>query len=109
MGDLMKRIDDLAALLRTVRKGRVAVLFHATWCPFCRAFLPVFQKATEGTRLEVIEAVVDDEQNPLWNEQDVDIVPTVLFFEGGKVVKRLDGRAGVGLTREDIEGAMAKA
>jgi thiol-disulfide isomerase/thioredoxin len=105
----MKRVEESKELAKAVKGKKAVVLVHATWCPFCRSFLPVFQKATEGAGLEVIEAVVDDEENPIWNEQDVDVVPTVLFFEGGKVVKRLDGRAGVGLTREDIEGAMAKA
>ncbi len=103
----MKRVEQLAELQAAVAAKQAVVLFHATWCPFCRRFLPAF---VEGTRdlqgREVIEAVLDDEDNPLWNEHRIELVPTVLFFEDGKVVKRLDGKPGIGLTAEHLAQAL---
>ena len=105
----MKRVEKTKELVAAVAKKKSVVLFHATWCPFCRAFLPAFEEATKGSKLEVSEAVVDDEDNPLWTEHAIELVPTVIFFENGKPVKRLDGRMGVGLTREEIVAALAEA
>ena len=56
---------------------------------------------------EPIEAVIDDEDNPLWDKYSVNIVPTVLFFDQGKVVKRLDGKGGVGLKAADRAKVLA--
>ncbi|MEM4389248.1 MAG: thioredoxin family protein [Candidatus Micrarchaeia archaeon] len=84
---------------------RVAALFYATWCPFCRAFLPVFRAAKlEGW--DWLEVVIDEEDNPLWEKYSISIVPTVLFFERGKILVRLDGKAGRGLSSEELAAAM---
>ena len=105
----MKRVETSKQLAAAVAKKKAVALFHAIWCPYCRSFVPIFEEGTRGSKLEVIEAVVDDEENPLWTEHSIEVVPTVLFFENGEVVKRLDGRPGVGLTREELASALAKA
>ena len=51
--------------------------------------------------------MIDEEENPLWEAYKIDIVPTVIFFESGKALRRLDGRAGVGLTGKDLAAALA--
>jgi len=104
----MKRVEKSKELAAAVGKSKAVVLFHATWCPFCRSYRPIFEEGTKGSKLAVLEAVIDDEENPLWVEQSIDLVPTVLFFEDGKVVKRLDGRPGVGLTREELAQALGE-
>ncbi len=104
----MKRVEQPQELEAAVQGKRAVVLVHATWCPYCRAYRPVFEKATQGSDLEVIEAVVDDEENPIWSDYQVDIVPTVLFFEDGKVTRRLDGRPGVGLTKDELVAALGQ-
>jgi hypothetical protein len=45
---------------------------------------------------------LDDYDNPLWDDYKVDAVPTVIFFEKGKVGKRLDGKFGVGLNEKQF-------
>lgn len=102
----MKRIEQGNELESAVAGKNAIVLFHSTWCPFCRAFRPVFAQATEGSELEVIEAVIDDEDDPLWDQHHIDVVPTVLFFENGKVVRRLDGRPGIGLRQAELDAAL---
>jgi hypothetical protein len=54
-----------------------------------------------------VEVLLDDEDNPLWVTYKIAIVPSVLFFKGGKVVKRLDGVARVGLHAEELGTALA--
>lgn len=53
-----------------------------------------------------VEAAIDEEENPLWDEYSIEIVPTVLFFENGKVVRRLDGKPGRGLAGRDLGEAL---
>ncbi len=102
----MTKVTDRAALDAAVGGDRTAVLFHATWCPYCRSFRPVFERVTGGSRWTAVEAVVDDEDNPLWEDYTLDVVPTVVFFENGTPVRRLDGRRGSGLTEKQLQDAL---
>ena len=79
---------------------RAIALFYASWCPFCVDFLPVFQKCAEGEGLGFL--VVQDDQETMGDRYAVEVVPTVLFFEKGKVAKRLDGVLGVGLNEKKL-------
>lgn len=100
----MKAVTEEDELRQAVDGRRTAVLFHATWCPFCRSYRPVFDEVmtTRGGGWEPVEAILDDEENVLWDRFDIDVVPTVLFFEDGEVVNRVDGRPGQGLTAQDL-------
>jgi len=71
------------------------VLYHATWCPFCRAFLPVYRKLAKGR-----EVVLDDEADPNWN--GIEVVPTVVAYENGKEAARLEAGPGIGISEADF-------
>ncbi len=78
------------------------VLFYSEYCPFCRAFLPVFEEAAAaaparyaGLRTDVLPELED--------EFAVEVVPTVLFFADGRLVSRLDGRLGRGLSASEFK------
>jgi thioredoxin 1 len=82
----------------------VMALFYATWCPYCMRFVPVFDGRMEELGVkEVVHVILDDDDNPLWVEYDVPAVPTVIYFENGKVSKRLNGRLGSGLKEAQFE------
>lgn len=83
---------------------RVLALFYSSWCPYCRRFLPVFDKnvSSRGVNL-VLRVRVDDYDNPLWDDYSIGAVPTVLLFEEGKVCRRLDGRYGLGLSETQFK------
>ncbi len=103
----MNRVTTQEDLDTQVAGERTAVLFHATWCPYCREFVPVFDKLLQnGAGWKAVEAVVDDEDNPKWLTYDLEVVPTVVFFEGGKPVKRLDGVRGRGLDEGALRAAL---
>lgn len=72
------------------------VLYHATWCPFCRAFAPKYRKMlSEGE-----EVLLDDESDPRWIELNIEFVPTVIAFEGEQEVRRIQAAPRVGITEQ---------
>ena len=100
--------QDLSEELR--RHERVLALFYASWCPYCTIFLPVFNKNVEGFHSgTIVHVFLDDYDNPVWDEYEVDAVPTIIFFEKGKVSKRLDGRFGVGLNAKQFREWLARS
>ncbi len=95
------RVDDEQGLKDTLAvHERVVTLFHASWCPFCVAFLPVFQKCAAGEGLEFL--IVQDDTETLGDRYAVEVVPTVLYFQKGMVAGRLDGALGVGLQEKQL-------
>jgi thioredoxin 1 len=94
--------DDLAAIIAGASQ-RVVALFYASWCPFCREFLPVFEKYVQKFSEQSLRVRIDDEMNPLWEKYEVTVVPTVIVFGDGKVQRRLDGVLGLGLSEEQFK------
>jgi thioredoxin 1 len=83
-------------------EGRVGVLFYAGWCPFCTSFKPLFENmAQDGLVLTIAD--ISDEENPLWDDFRVQIVPTIVAFKEGREIWRKDGVPARGLKREDLE------
>jgi thiol-disulfide isomerase/thioredoxin len=83
------------------KSKQVLVLFYATWCGYCMRFVPTFEDAIYSCKFEkVISVIMDDYDNPLWDDYEIAAVPTVILFQDGKVSKRLDARLGAGLKEE---------
>lgn len=95
---LVNNEQDLNKVLKN--KNKVVALVYASWCPFCRNFLPVFEKYVSGEGFDFVR--VQDDQESIGDRYSVDIFPTVLYFEKGKVAKRLDGQPGVGLSEKQL-------
>jgi thiol-disulfide isomerase/thioredoxin len=94
--------EDLAVKLKEYKK--VLVLFYATWCPFCVGFVPTFDKTVATMGFEkVIHVLLDDYDNELWDDYDVPAVPTIIYFEDGKVCKRIDAQLGRGLNEQSFK------
>jgi len=85
-----------------ISKDKVFVLFYQSWCPYSQRFLPVFTKFAENERRECMKIVADFTLQ-LCEKYAVDVFPTVLFFEKGKVTKRLDGVHGIGLSHQKLD------
>ena len=104
----MSKIDveyDLYKALKT--KGKVFVLFYASWCPFSQRFLPIFEKYTQDNPQNCVRVKIDDKAK-LCEKYSVEVVPTVLLFEKGKVAKRLDAARGIGLSEEQLKKLVNK-
>jgi thioredoxin 1 len=83
-------------------KDKAIVLFYATWCPFSRHFLPIFTEYSKSSPKECLRVVVDEEPE-LCDEYGIEIYPTVLMIENGKIYKRLDSEPHVYLTKEQLK------
>jgi thioredoxin 1 len=85
------------------------VMFWATWCPFCRRFKAEFDRLTASRPGRFAAVYLDDENNPLWEDYAVEVVPTLALIRDGKVVERLDGILGYGIDRAMVESFLRRA
>jgi thioredoxin 1 len=101
----MIEIDNKQDLNNELKKNeKVLVLFYASWCPYCVSFVPVFdEKVVNFAFGSVLYVLLNDYDNPLWDDYSIDAVPAVIFFEKGKVCRRLDGKFGEGLSEKQLK------
>ena len=71
-------------------------VYHATWCPFCRAFMRYYKEMLP----DGMDRIIDDEMDPAWGEKGIDYVPTVIASKDGVEVTRLSAQPGVGITKD---------
>jgi thiol-disulfide isomerase/thioredoxin len=100
MSRLVRNRDDLAEALRSC--DRVFILFYATWCPFSMAFLPAYEKQAAGRERYFLQMTLNGNED-LFDEHEIEVYPTVLFFKAGKLDKRLDGKHLAGLKERQLE------
>lgn len=81
--------------------NKTLVLFYSAWCPYCQAFLPVYETHCQGDKGSACRVEVND-LGGLDDAYEVDVVPTVLCFDNGTVAARLDGEPGKGLTEKQL-------
>ena len=48
-------------------------------------------------------ALVNEDENPLWDRFNIQAIPTMIAFQNGKILTRRDAKKGMGLTRADME------
>jgi thioredoxin 1 len=93
---------------RTLRRdGRYAVVFSADWCPFCRAFSPKFATLDGNSKFRTAQVDLTDLETPLWEQFEIEVVPSIIAFRDGEVILRIDGVAGVGLSDRDVDRTRA--
>jgi thioredoxin 1 len=97
---LVQSPEELEATIKS--RDRLMVLFYASWCPFSQSFLPTYRKHAAAGEPCSMRILVDD-GDPVATKYSIDVFPTVLYFEKGKVVKRLDGVYHRGLTKGQLE------
>ena len=78
------------------------VFFYADWCPYCANFKPTFDEI-KSDKIYKIGALVNEDENPLWDKFCIEMVPTMIAFQDGKILARRDAKRGIGLTRKDME------
>jgi thiol-disulfide isomerase/thioredoxin len=78
------------------------VLFYATWCPFSRPFLPIFEEYSKSNPEECLSVIVDEKPD-ICEEYGTEYYPTVIMFKKGKVHKRLDAEQHVGLNKRQLK------
>ena len=98
-GELKDIKGDLEDFLKT--KKQAFVLFYASWCGFFRAFLPIYDRYFEKEPETYLRVMIDDREE-LMDRYSVEIVPTVIVFENGRIKTRCDGEAGIGLNEKQL-------
>ena len=94
---------DFARILRESKSPWV-VVFATRWCGYCRRFLEVAKSSEFGGELFIVD--VDSEDESLWEEYNIPLVPTIMVFKDGREVFRQDGRPNIGLLKGDLERAL---
>lgn len=83
------------------------VLFAATWCGYCRRFLAIVEETSSDWEIQVVDT--DDEDESLWDEYNIPLVPTIVVFSRAKEIFRQNGRSGIGLLKGDLDRAIQVA
>ena len=68
----------------------VLVDFWATWCGPCRMIAPIIEKIAEEGKIKVGKVNVDENMS-LVAEYGIEVIPTLIFYKGGKPVKKTTG------------------
>lgn len=84
-------------------RERALVLFHADWCPFSSAFIPLFEEAEPDAPVPCGRVLLRHPMDPRWDEHRILVVPTLAYFEHGEELERIEGVRGRGLTRRDLD------
>ena len=71
--------------------GKVLVDFFANWCGPCKMLSPVLEKISEENNNIKIVKVNIDEASELAIDNEVEVVPTMILYNNGKIVERLEG------------------
>ena len=80
--------------------GKFLVFFSADWCPYCVSF---FNNWKEYGKVDnTLIADVTDVDSNLWDDFDLNVVPSMGIFVDGKLQKRWDGVLMRGLTIDQI-------
>jgi thioredoxin 1 len=66
--------------------GIVLVAFWATWCPPCRMFAPVFEKASQANPDLTFGKVDTDAEQGLASAAGIRSIPTLMIFRDGVLV-----------------------
>jgi thioredoxin 1 len=96
---------DFEETLKT--KKKLFALFYASWCPFSRKFLPIYEKCTMNSPIPCLRVMVDNRED-LSEKYSIETYPTVILFENGEVSKRLDGEPGAGLEEKQLKRLLEK-
>ena len=100
----MLEVNNQADLTKQLSQNkRVLALFSSSWCPFCQRFAKAFNANVDSCKVDaVVHVNMDDYDSPLWDEYDVDAVPTLILFENGEIKSRLDAGSGTGLNERQF-------
>ena len=86
------QVETTQTLEKTINDNNlVFVDFWATWCGPCKAFGPVYEKASEVNPDIVFTKVDVDENQELASAADIKAVPTLMVAKQGQIIFKQAG------------------
>ncbi len=84
-------------------KKAVLVDFFATWCGPCQMLAPVIEKISEeDASLKVVKVDIDNDYD-LAAKYKIEVVPTLVLFKNGKMVKKSEGFLDINELKEFVK------
>ncbi len=90
---------------KLARPGKALVFFYAAWCPFSRAACLETDCIRNQGAYDSYAVDLSDEENPLWEDLGIGVVPTLIGYRDGVEIYRKEGVRSVGLKRSDFKAA----
>ena len=91
---------------RGLKRGSKALVFlYAAWCPFSRAACLETDCIRDQRSYDSYAVDLSDEENPLWEDLGIRIVPTLIGYREGEEIFRKEAARMVGLKRSDFRAA----
>ena len=88
---MLKHIESKAEFDKEIATGKVLVDFFATWCGPCSMLAPLVEDlAKKNPELTVLKVDVD-QVGDVAAEYSVYSIPTLVYFEEGKLVRKTVG------------------
>jgi thiol-disulfide isomerase/thioredoxin len=87
----------------------VAVVFHADWCPTCRAQAPVLKELADSPEMKSLTLYVADfdKEKALRNALHVNQQSTIVVFKGKQETARSTGETQKGALETFLRGAIS--
>lgn len=88
----MKVINETNFENEVLNEEKLTVVdFFAVWCGPCQMLTPVLEKiSNENDEFKIVKVDID-ESVALAMKYGVEVVPTLIIFKGGNMVKTLEG------------------
>jgi thioredoxin 1 len=101
----MTNIDELKQygldISEEMKQGKVIIDVYTTWCGPCKWLSPILEKLEQDGLCKVLK--VDLDQNrPLGNRFGITAIPTLLFFNEGKLLENIIEVQGQPLVRDGL-------
>jgi thioredoxin 1 len=87
----MVTVSSVNAFKEAISQGLVVVDFFASWCGPCAKMHPIIEQLSREFPHVTFVKVDIESLAPIASEMHVKSIPTLIFFNNGKVVQRRSG------------------